>query len=47
LNIRTIDNDNVTAKEEGEEGIDIGQHTVEGMNISIKDNAPAEVKFFF
>lgn len=47
LNIRTIDNDDVTAKEEGEQGIDIGQHTVEGMNISIKDNAPAEVKFFF
>lgn len=47
LNIRAIDNDDITAKEEGEEGIDIGQHTVEGMNISIKDNAPAEVKFFF
>ena len=47
LGIRTIDTDNVTAKEEGEQSIDIGQHTVEGMNISIKDNAPAEVKFFF
>jgi len=33
--------------EEGAEGVNIGQHTIEGMNISIKDNAPAEVKFFF
>lgn len=29
------------------QGVNIGQHTVEGMNISVKDNAPAEVKFFF
>jgi hypothetical protein len=29
------------------EGVNIGQHTVEGTNVSIKDNAPAEVKFFF
>lgn len=33
--------------EEGAKGINIGQHTVEGMNISIKDTAPAEVKLFF
>lgn len=50
LGIRTIDkneNDTITDIEEGSEGVNIGQHTVEGMNISIKDNAPAEVKFFF
>ena len=50
LGIRTIDqNENQTISdiEEGAEGVNIGQHTVEGMNISIKDNAPAEVKFFF
>lgn len=46
--IRSIDaNENITDIEEGAEKINIGQHTVEGMNISIKDNAPAEVKFFF
>ena len=50
LGIRAIDaneSDTISAKEEGAEGVDIGQHTVEGMNISIRDNAPAEVKFFF
>lgn len=50
LGIRTIDkneNDTISDIEEGSEGVNIGQHTVEGMNISIKDNAPAEVKFFF
>jgi hypothetical protein len=50
LGIRAIDkneNDTITDIEEGSEGVNIGQHTVEGMNISIKDNAPAEVKFFF
>ena len=47
LGIRTIDNVDITDIEEGAEGVNIGQHTIEGMNISIKDNAPAEVKFFF
>lgn len=49
LGIRTIDKnaEDLSDIEEAKEGIDIGQHTVEGMNISIKDNAPAEVKFFF
>ena len=50
LGIRAIDvNEDQTISdiEEGAEGVNIGQHTVEGMNISIKDNAPAEVKFFF
>lgn len=50
LGIRAIDsNEDQTINdiEEGAEGVNIGQHTVEGMNISIKDNAPAEVKFFF
>lgn len=49
LGIRTIDKnaEDLSDIEEVKEGIDIGQHTVEGMNISIKDNAPAEVKFFF
>lgn len=49
LGIRTIDknSEDLASIEEAQEGIDIGQHTVEGMNISIKDNAPAEVKFFF
>lgn len=50
LGVRAIDrneDDVLLSKEEGAEGVDIGQHTVEGMNISIKDNAPAEVKFFF
>lgn len=49
LGIRTIDrnSEDLSAIEEVQEGIDIAQHTVEGMNISIKDNAPAEVKFFF
>lgn len=49
LGIRTIDSkeeDTISNIEEGAEGVNIGQHTVEGMNISIKDNAPAEVKFF-
>ena len=50
LGIRAIDSnesDTISNIEEGAEGVNIGQHTVEGMNISIKDNAPAEVKFFF
>lgn len=50
LGIRSIDrneNDTLANIEEGAEGVNIGQHTVEGMNISIRDNAPAEVKFFF
>lgn len=50
LGIRAIDqNEDETFSniEEGAKGVNIGQHTVEGMNISIKDNAPAEVKFFF
>lgn len=54
LGIRAIDRNeddtisNIEANiEEGTEGVNIGQHTVEGMNISIRDNAPAEVKFFF
>ena len=50
LGIRAIDSNEdqtVSDMEEGAEGVNIGQHTVEGMNISIKDNAPAEVKFFF
>ena len=49
LGIRTFDITN-SKKEDIEQGADqvnVGQHTVEGMNISIKDNAPAEVKFFF
>lgn len=50
LGIRAIDqneNDTISNMEEGAEGVNIGQHTIEGMNVSIKDNAPAEVKFFF
>ena len=50
LGIRAIDSNEsqeLSNKEEGAEGVNIGQRTVEGMNISIKDNAPAEVKFFF
>ena len=50
LSIRAIDQNEdelINDIEEGAEGVNIGQHTVEGMNISIKDNAPAEVKFFF
>lgn len=50
LGIRSIDrneNDTLANIEEGAEGVNIGQHTVEGMNISIRDNAPDEVKFFF
>lgn len=49
LGIRAIDrnSEDLSAIEEVQEGIDVAQHTVEGMNISIKDNAPAEVKFFF
>ena len=50
LGIRAIDsneNDTMSDIEEGAEGVNIGQHTIEGMNVSIKDNAPAEVKFFF
>ena len=49
LGIRAIDRneeDTISNIEEGAQSVDIGQHTVEGMNISIKDNAPAEVKFF-
>lgn len=48
LGIRAFDvqQSDVASKEEGVQGSEIGQHTVEGMNISIKDNAPAEVKFF-
>lgn len=50
LGIRSIDrneSDALANIEEGAEGVNIGQHTIEGMNISIRDNAPAEVKFFF
>ena len=50
LGIRSIDRDESNTLvniEEGAEGVNIGQHTIEGMNISIRDNAPAEVKFFF
>lgn len=50
LGIRAVDrneNDTISNIEEGTEGVNIGQHTVEGMNISIRDNAPAEVRFFF
>lgn len=50
LGIRLIDrneSDTLANIEEGAEGVNIGQHTIEGMNISIRDNAPAEVKFFF
>lgn len=50
LGIRSIDrneSDTLANIEEGSEGVNIGQHTIEGMNISIRDNAPAEVKFFF
>lgn len=51
LGIRAIDKNvdeemsNIDAGET--EGVNIGQHTVDGVNISIKDNAPAEVKMFF
>lgn len=50
LGIRAIDSNEdqtISDMEEGAEGVNIGQHTVEGMNVSVKDNAPAEVKFFF
>lgn len=50
LGIRSIDrneSDTLANIEEGAKGVNIGQHTIEGMNISIRDNAPAEVKFFF
>lgn len=50
LGIRSIDrneSDTLANIEEGAEGVNIGQHTIEGTNISIRDNAPAEVKFFF
>ena len=50
LGVRAIDrneDETISDIEEGAERVNIGQHTVEGMNISIKDNAPAEVKFFF
>lgn len=50
LGIRSIDrneSDTLANIEEGAEGVNIGQRTIEGMNISIRDNAPAEVKFFF
>lgn len=50
LGIRAIDRneeDTITNIEEGAEGVKIGEHTIESMNISVKDNAPAEVKFFF
>lgn len=50
LGIRSIDrneSDTLANIEEGAEGVNIGQHTIEGMNVSIRDNAPAEVKFFF
>lgn len=50
LGIRAIDrneDETISDIEEGAERVNIGQHTVEGMNVSIKDNAPAEVKFFF
>lgn len=51
LGIRAVDKNtdeemsNIDAGET--EGVNIGQHTVDGVNISIKDNAPAEVKMFF
>lgn len=51
LGIRAIErkaDEEMSSIDAGEtEGVNIGQHTVEGMNVSIKDNAPAEVKFFF
>ena len=50
LGIRAIDKDEsstISNIEEGSERANIGQHTTEGYNISISDNAPAEVKFFF
>lgn len=49
LGIRAFDTTNSEKAdiEEGADQVNVGQHTVEGMNISIKDNAPAEVKFFF
>ena len=49
LGIRTFDTTNGEKAdiEEGADQVNVGQHIVEGMNISIKDNAPAEVKFFF
>ena len=49
LGIRTFDveNSEIADIEEGADNVNVGQHIVEGMNISIKDNAPAEVKFFF
>lgn len=50
LGIRAIDrneDDTISKMEEGVETVNVGQHIVEGMNVSIKDNAPAEVKFFF
>ena len=48
LGIRAFDKQqsDVASIEEGAAHKAIGQHTIEGMNISIKDNAPAEVKFF-
>lgn len=48
LGIRAFDKQqsDIASIEEGAEIINVGQHTIEGMNISIKDNAPAEVKFF-
>lgn len=48
LGIRAFDvqQSDIASIEEGFDKSDIGQHTTEGMNISIKDNAPAEVKFF-
>lgn len=51
LGVRAIErkaDEEMSSIDAGEtEGVNIGQHTVEGMNVSIKDNAPAEVKFFF
>ena len=51
LGIRAIErkaDEEMSSIDAGEtEGVNIGQHTVEGTNVSIKDNAPAEVKFFF
>lgn len=47
--IRTFDkaNEDVTELEHAAEGVNIGEHTVDSINTSIRDNAPGEVKFFF
>ena len=47
--IRAFDkaNEDVTELEHAAEGVNIGEHTVDSINTSIRDNAPGEVKFFF